>query len=552
MEEPNRKRQVSDFVRQFLVPKHFFGAEDANDEWQDPKLSSELFFHSESYDELKKDQCYYLFGRRGTGKTYLMRMLDYEANRGVLPGFCCSLVVKEEDAYHDLAIQLRSSPFGELPQGDLVHLIIKKWRWIITVSAMQSVYGKYRELCNDTDYAIVKKYLELENLSPDSSSEGIWEKLAFLVNESLESIDYVPVKLGRAVMNISRKLMSPEYSKAEASLQRLLRLVGKKCLVLIDSIELYDIHDKISKAVITALVDTVRQFNNDKASAIRVKAAFPSEIYPLLQSLNKEKTEGRNLFILWKFKDLFCMLAKRYFKKYSDARKKYKYKDMDDYDMACDYLYGHFPEKITTEQGLEFNSVAYIIRHTQKKPRQIIMLLNIIHTLAEENGMDPMSITPEIIKEGVHARLDILVDGSLDIYEQIYPEATRIVKRVLNGINECFDYSDLTTKIAEVSALRTAANLSREDVIRLMLESGAIGIRIKDGHMLSNGIELIPGHFEYQVKGTIVEGNSSKFVVHPMYYQETGSNTRMKVYVYPVPLEDEEQQLIEKINVTLK
>jgi predicted Ser/Thr protein kinase len=80
--EPFERVETPDFIKRYSVPKHFFGQEDASAEWMDPKQSAALFFHTESYTEFKKRDCLYLFGRRGTGKTALIRMLDYESNNG--------------------------------------------------------------------------------------------------------------------------------------------------------------------------------------------------------------------------------------------------------------------------------------------------------------------------------------------------------------------------------------------------------------------------------------------------------------------------------------
>jgi hypothetical protein len=44
------------------------------------------------------------------------------------------------------------------------------------------------------------------------------------------------------------------------------------------------------------------------------------------------------------------------------------------------------------------------IRHTQKKPRQVIALLNILLTCAERASINVKHIPSEFIKTGIHAK----------------------------------------------------------------------------------------------------------------------------------------------------
>ena len=252
------------------------------------------------------------------------------------------------------------------------------------------------------------------------------------------------------------------------------------------------------------------------------------------------------------YRDLFCLLSKRYFKRYGDNTFRNSYDDLNNYEKAKGYLFANFPEYAEADQGIKFNSVAYIIRHTLKKPRQVILLFNIIYTIAEDQGMLYDRLTPSFINKGVHARLDLLVEGALDIYEQVYKNAARIVKRVICEMPICFGYNELMKKFSEINSLRSEANLSREDVVRLLLESCALGVQVQGGQKIQNNIELIEGYFEYQIKGTIDYTNNTQFVIHPMFYQEVRNIIDIQKYIYPMPLEDEEKVLVEKMKILLR
>jgi len=66
MEKPDPKSQLPEYVHQYITPRAFFGEEDASIEWEDPEKSANIFFHTQSYENFKNENCLYLFGRRGT------------------------------------------------------------------------------------------------------------------------------------------------------------------------------------------------------------------------------------------------------------------------------------------------------------------------------------------------------------------------------------------------------------------------------------------------------------------------------------------------------
>ena len=237
MKENFTNSEIPYFIYQYSVPKNFFGQVDANVEWKDPIQSASLFFHTESYSEFKAPECLYLFGRRGTGKTYLIRMLDYEANLGRIPSYLCSFIVDEEEAYHDLAIQLRSSPFGELPVSDLVHLLVKKWQWVIITSAMVSVcnYAVREKIDNRDDIQLIYNYLNANKIMNKNINNSIWKRVSECVNDNLNEIDYTPLKLGQAISQIMKELFSPDYESAFDALITFLKQKKGKCLVMIPS-----------------------------------------------------------------------------------------------------------------------------------------------------------------------------------------------------------------------------------------------------------------------------------------------------------------------------
>lgn len=147
--------------------------------------------------------------------------------------------------------------------------------------------------------------------------------------------------------------------------------------------------------------------------------------------------------------------------------------------------------------------------------------------------------------------MDILVKGSLDKYEEIYPFAEQLVRRPLTGSRSYFVYSDLDRMMNEISALRKQAGLSKEEVMRLFTECGVLGLWREEHDLPFPKKTLVEAVFEYQVKGTLTITNRSKCAIHPMFYQELRTEVDMDTFTYPLPAEDEEKEILEEVGIRL-
>jgi hypothetical protein len=172
-------------------------------------------------------------------------------------------------------------------------------------------------------------------------------------------------------------------------------------------------------------------------------------------------------------------------------------------------------------------------------------------TIAEKSGSDIRNISPEMVKNGIHSRLDILVKGTLDMYLAICPQIEALVKRALTSTPSVFDYSTLDQHMQEIHSLRDSVGIGAEEVKRLFLESGVIGVKDSRHNLPTGNKVLLVGLFEYQVKGTLILTNRSTCVIHPMFYQELLTDIDKDIFVYPMPAEDEEREVLTEAGIVL-
>ena len=531
-----------------LTTKKYIGEVDSYDEWSDGIHPENIFVHTDSYNTVCEKSTLFVFGRRGTGKSAIFQMLNHEIEKKKGKEYNYCRILNQEDAYHDLSIQIRSSPLADYPMQELVHILKKKWLWAIETSGMITIFED--ENINVTQKTKIANYLKSVGLLKGKKQKyKVFGILADSLASELDKIDYAPAKVGAAIYRLGTKLFSTLFEEAQAELYEILRSENKICLILIDSIERYNLKDKVSKSVIGGLIQAMLELYHVRSNNLYSKAAFPSEILRHMSPSNWGKTDDKMHIIKWKYKDLIKLLAKRYYKGIVNKNATIKsINKFNDESKALTFIYSHFPKNIITRSGIEFDTISYIISHTQKKPRQLISLVNSILTLSDYEKQSNLTLNHEMITTGVHILLDSLFRETLNIYELVYPNATDIILRALTESESYFNYKELDIKLKEInSMLRTnndMINISKEDVKNLLLESGVLGIG-RDKHKLNNGKNILVALFEYQIKGTLTLNNASMCVVHPMFYQILWINADMNTYVYPKPSTKEESILLE-------
>jgi uridine kinase len=528
------------------MPQRFIGAEDAVSEWELDQKPINIFTPIQTYSELKEKNALYLFGRRGTGKTALIRMLDFETKQGRVEPYTSSWVCDTHPLILALTTQIRGTALAELPAAELANVLEPVWRWFIQVSAMFAVTDSSPDsLAEPLEGKSLRLYLEkLLGSEWQTTRRGkLLEKMQQLMAESLTGVtsDERPGGLAARVLKAFR---SDHHHRAASSLMAYLK--QRPCLVLMDAGEVYRIRDPVSSATITALIAAVYFFASDwQGVGLYAKAAFPSEILPHVFPFNKGKMQGRIVLITWTHRDLVTFVAKRYCHALSPDADEHTLASFDNYDNARRFIYRHLPSTVHTRQGQGFDTLSYLIRHTQKTPRQLILLLNTVFTAAKRHKvpMAELGAHEALIVEGIHARLDHLVEDAIDMHKYVYEHTDTLVKRILSQQPSHFDGKQLDRMFKQVSELRRELELERIDIQRVLFEVGVLGIAQKV-RQVSDGQWLLEGAFEYQLKQTLVATPGSLCVIHPMFHEYLQTRVDAKTFLYPVAYEEEEKGVL--------
>ena len=389
------------------------------------------------------------------------------------------------------------------------------------------------------------------NDDPEENHE-LLQNVADIIFEEMAKIESTVTKVGCAIAQATKRIISTDFKHARRHLYNILKNTRSRCLVVIDSIDAYPHDDRIYQALIAGLIEACLDLSiKSKRQGVLCKAAFPSEMEPYFAPLNSGKSTARSFFIRWNYADLVVMLAKRFRRMYDGNEDPDEYNRLNDKAKALEYLYTILPEKTLSISNIEFDTMAYIIRHTQKKPRQLIHIMNTIVSISLQLKEPDHSISGDAVREGIHAGLGDMLKGTFNIYDQIFERSSEIIRNLLTNKKSHMTMPDLDAHIKDVKNLRKQLSMDTNLLKKLMFAIGCIGRRRSANNFGNNKHEIWLSEFEYQIKNRIAFNLDTHIVIHPMLYTDFSTSFLSHVLIYPTPEEDMELERLKRMGIEL-
>lgn len=542
----------------------YLGAADADKEWNDsPQEAYKTFLNTKSYFEFQHKNALILLGRTGTGKTAILRCLCESVNRGKVEDYDQAVIVSVDDILMDL--MKASDDFDgpmiltELSRGISVYMNCHVMRLLVK--------GRERELTKIDSYLKTNNLYDI--LDADHNQYGL-SKIRRVMEAAKEAPGAIGVAAGNilAIADVVAAFNKNGYAEAYAEMKAALE--HQRVLILVDTSNNYDMRDKRLTVCVKALIETCFQFyNNAERTHIHMKISIPSEIHTQILESLPGKQHGNAVVIQWKNGDLLKMLAIRLLR-YCESSKKdifsfgknYTYADFYDTNPnalsnAKRILHEILPPNCTTSLKYSFDTLAYCIRHTLKKPRELMIIFNyFIKHICEQNDSTHFISNPDYIRDVIHSTQEEMISGALSMYAVSYPGILHACETVLEGRKYCFTGKDLINKLKEAA---TNAFLEahghgydKDDIIRILLESGLVGrvndislMQVKDDddreRSRENSIQIVKAKFEYQIKGRLFWHRETWYVLHPMCYEHFSCWVGEQTLVYPGDMDDPEE-----------
>lgn len=505
----------NDVLQPTLGLDYPFGAESCEHEVELLKEKYKEYFYNQSRFNMEalSTNTYLIVGRRGSGKTSLGKFFNFQTE---IPNSLC-VDVDEPEIYNEV---LQKVLTNQSYSTDIsIPRAVKIWEYILWTL----IFDAYR----DKDAAIAAACW----------ITGSWKSASYLISTLLKQfiMKFLEDK-GDTLDKVESQLTSATFRKAQEKVLEFSRT--NPVIVSIDTLERYDKNDEVLMGTIAGLIQCASEFNTKHARyGIHVKAFISDEIFPHLKETvipNTTKFIREPVYLYWRPKDLIRLISWRFYR-YLDQSgkldllpsKRIAWENFT--DVLEKMWYPFFGRYVTNRKGLREGSFPYILRHTQMRPRQLVVLCNQIAKEAIRSDNFPyfgkINIAEIIREEEVE-----LANEVLNSYSRIYPRVAEIID-ALRTFPMMFPGSMLD-KVAPSTAFAWPAREYSPDAFRrLVAELGIVGrVRSRDDNS-----RMVSSDFEYTLSDRLALRSNDMCVIHPMFYEKLQIDREEGLIVYPFP-----------------
>lgn len=473
---------------------------------------SEFFYdHSRFNEEATDSEVYLIVGRRGSGKTTLTKYFGFQDRIKKAHNIDVDEPVIYESIISRISHKVYTSP------DSAVNEVFKIWEYLI----WSLIFNEYR------DYDPVLKNVGIFTEKRGKVSIFVSELLKHVLNKYLD-------ETGAFADTLTEMLGDPVFSKAK---EKVLEFTRKEPVIIaVDTFERYDRENLAMMAVTAALIQCASKFNMAYArKGIHVKAFVSAEIFPYIQEGNIPNTTKfirDPLYLLWKPKDLIRLISWRFHKHLQNQNYPFAFKsiDWDNFDEVRSKLWNpFFGEETHNLRGKEEQSLPYVLRHTQMRPRQLVILCNRIARAASKSGKFPLFKKINIARV-ISENEKILADEVLNSYGLIYPGVAEIIT-ALTQAPAVFPGNYIDQVAKRTSRSWPEGTYTANKFHRLVTELGIVGrVRKKDKET-----GIVEADFEYNMDDRLVLSDTDECVIHPMFYTKLQVQRNNDYIIYPFP-----------------
>lgn len=551
--------------------KPLLGEFDAAKEWNDnPERARQMFLHTEAYKNFLDPTSLILLGRTGTGKTAILRSICHQVLQGEVPEYSLAVMVPFDEILEILLNSSSPNLFTDRQSHLEIDKIIKMH---INCYIMRALIKKYPDLASVSS----KMYNYIRNQGLNDISEDEYRinganKFRDIIRRTKKEFgDKAGVATICGIYEVGSILVNAEYEEAYQEMRRVLIDKRLMALALVDTSDHYDLRDARIVSAVKRLIAVCFDFYNLVAkNHVYIKLSIPSEVHTHIIVALPGKQQHNTVVIQWTTNDLTKMIALRilrYFnekaKQLPEFAKKYQYEDFykecsNATDNAKALVHEILPESCPTCLDYNFATIPYCIRHTLKKPREMLYIFNtFLQKILNEDDIRYFHKNPSRIRDMIHSTQEDMIMQALSMYSDSYDDIQSACDTVLR--RRCYHFlgSELDNKLKEAAANHHGYGV--DDIKRILLESGLVGqvasvnyIYVdneeKDKRMSKylppspdNTIQVIRAKFEYQVKGRLTLDKDDEYVIHPMCYEHFECCLGMRTLVYPEQFADDDE-----------
>jgi len=513
------QEQTIDLEKAGLADLEPFGEADCESELKvlgSSEYSKYYFDHTRFNREALSPKVFLIIGRRGAGKTALSQFFSFQQ---LMPRVT-TIEVDEPAAFQQLMSKMAESAASTREVA--IPRLVKIWEFVI----WSTIFWQLQ----DKDPRIKAAVLFADQT--DQVSTFIRQVLKFLVSKFLEADNDLADELEDFISN-------ERIQRAKRAVLEVVK--GNKVIIALDTMENYAVRDESMMRSMGALIQCASRFSRNYARhGIYLKVFIMAEIFPHLKeevSLNPLKFIHDEIYLQWRPKDLMRLISWRYDRYLKQNNLLIPATGKLDWDNHHDVLKEkwepYWGKKLQTRQGIIEETFPYVLRHTQLRPRQLIVLCNSIARHSQEGETFP-KFEPDSIIEGIQRAEKRLAEEVMNSYSSVYPGAARIAE-ALSGLPLIFKGNELDKRAPQTASQWPAGEYSSYAFRQFVSELGIVG-RVRN---VSEKTGIVEADFEYAGDSRISLLVNDLCVIHPMFYKKLNIRMTKNLCVYPFPDHEE-------------
>lgn len=510
------------------------------------------FLRTEPFATIANSDKTFLCGRRGSGKSAIAQMLSLgttwkytETVQGERNQYGAYL-----DVVGSLAVARDSGS-----RVDIKDSVSSLWRWLIPTKVMQTIVTRAAKAgeAPGADVQCMQGYLDSlpGDLDVESSPGTMLSQIFLRAVEKLED-GKQPQQLAKFSNYLTKISDNRPFRAAVAALENYTR--SSRVLVVFDTLESYKIFQAEMVEGLQGVTSSILSFLADRRMRnISLKFFIPAEIYERVTADLPGKCMPHSVFLRWRSQDLIVMLARRYLNILTrtealqgreidrlEQMVRQAYAGHDGRDIRRDFWHKEkfLPELVRNRRGQHEHCFAYMFRHTQRRPRDIIQQMQCIVHEARSRGEFP-HISSESVVAGVHNEnlLAQIIGDALSPYEGRVPdEALRRAKTMFAKRPVLMSGRKLKHFAQELYGVYPLSSVYPEDFVEMLLRCGVVGV-VEDREIDSTQPPLYcKAMFEYLMQGYLTLADRIEYAVHPAMADAFGMYPAEECgMIYPIP-----------------
>lgn len=547
--------------------ENWLGYLDANDSREKQWLNKpDSFVATRSIRRALDPDRPFVCGRRGAGKSaiaYELRNVREDGSRV----FDTYLYIPRED--YDV---LQNALVGDIcTHARLSHSQPRQlegyffyiWSYLLDLAMFRCAEQlSERGLIDDTRLAPIKAFLAANSAPGSSPADEARDRTVSCMGEIGSDCGAPITAFSSALKRLKRQPGFPEAHEAAAEAFKQIRGV-----VAIDTLERYVVDDAYYLEAWRGMCRAIKEFQSSgEHGKLCVKCFLPAELTHHLFSENLAKFNDFAVYLQWSYAELLELLARRYVAFLSELADNTEGSDALKHAIEqsrdrkaetrssfwrANFWTRFFPERVENAYGWTEDSAAYIIRHTQKRPRELLSCMNSIldRSIEREEGT---TVAVTTLISGLHDpdNLHQLLTDNLSIFD--LPRQTDGVIAIHEVAADMFanESALFSGKELREFSQRAFSALTRDDRsadelgIEMALRSGLIGSVLlppREWPATEEGktCKYYCTQFEYCVPQRVRVNDQSLCAVHPILGDHLHLKDPKGGVVYPVPESDD-------------